>query len=174
MDVFWPPLCVALIGAGMSIGSGQGRGRGGAPVNLPDGPGKDAVQALCANCHSLNQIVNSGGYTRDGWHNLIATMVALPAEQSGTVVDYLAKNFPEQPRPPAVIVPGPVKVTFKEWAVPTLGSRPHDPLWTPDGSLWYTGQFSNRLGRVDMKTGEFKEYPIAVAQSGPHGLTADT
>ena len=59
--------------------SAQGRGgRGGPPVNLPEGPAKDNVQTLCANCHSLNMIVNSGGYTKDGWRTLVSTMVALP------------------------------------------------------------------------------------------------
>ena len=78
----------------------QGRGgRGGPPVNMPDGAAKETVQALCANCHSLNMIVNSGGYTKDGWRMLIATMVALPPDQVDAVTGYLATNFPEQPRP---------------------------------------------------------------------------
>ena len=29
------------------------------------------------------------------------------------------------------------------------------------------------LGRLDPSTGEFKEYPVKVARSGPHGLVAD-
>jgi virginiamycin B lyase len=149
----------------------QGRGR--ASENLPDGPGKDEVQRYCALCHQLTNIANSGGYTRQGWVELISTMVALPKDQSDVVVDYLAKNFPEQPRPRAVVIPGPVKVTFKEWNLPTLGSRPHDPLATADGSIWYTGMFSNVLGRIDPKTGKIKEFPIDIPQSGPHGLTAD-
>ena len=162
----------ALLTASLPL-AGQGRGRGGPPVNLPDGAGKDNVQTLCANCHSLNTIVNSGGYTKDGWRTLVSTMVALPPDVGDTVTTYLATNFPEKPRPPAVVIAGPVNVNFKEWAVPTLGSRPHDPLATPDGGLWYTGQFSNRLGRVDMKTGAVKEFALPTAESGPHGLTAD-
>src|SRR5512133_217094 len=124
-------LLSVTIGAALSITSlhlgAQGRGgRGGPPVNLPDGPGKEHVQSFCANCHSLNMILNSGGYTKDGWRALTSTMVALPPDVSDAVTTYLAKNFPEQPRPPAVLLDGPAKVTFKEWAVPTLGSRPHD------------------------------------------------
>jgi len=38
--------------------------------------------------------------------------------------------------------------------VPTPGSRPHDPPATADGSIWYTGQMNNVLGRLDPKTGE--------------------
>lgn len=65
------------------------------------------------------------------------------------------------------------KVAIKEWDVPTPHSRPHDPAVAPDGSLWYTGQMANKLGRFDPKTGQFKEFPLKTAESGPHGLVAD-
>ena len=81
---------------------GQGRGQ---PFTLPDGAGKDAVQTQCTKCHALGLIANSGGFTRQGWEDLIATMVLLPADQKAQVSGYLASNFPEQPRPPAVVVP---------------------------------------------------------------------
>ena len=45
----------------------QGRGQ---PVQLPEGPGKEMVQTTCTQCHAANQIVNSGGYTRQGWQDL--------------------------------------------------------------------------------------------------------
>lgn len=65
-------------------------------------------------------------------------------------------------------------VTIKEWDVPTPNSRPHDPAVAPDGSLWYTGQMANKLGRFDPKTGHFKEFPLKTPKSGPHGLVADS
>ena len=40
------------------------------------------------------------------------------------------------------------------------------------GVIWYTGQFANKLGRLDPKTGAIKEYRLP-DKSGPHGLTAD-
>jgi virginiamycin B lyase len=64
-------------------------------------------------------------------------------------------------------------VPIKEFEVPTLKSRPHDPARAPDGALWYTGQGVNKLGRLDPTTGEFKEYPLKTPNSGPHGLVAD-
>ena len=57
--------------------------------------------------------------------------------------------------------------------MPTIGSRPHDPLATRDGYLWYTGQYANVLGRVDTKTGEIKEFRPPTKGSGPHGLVED-
>jgi virginiamycin B lyase len=149
--------------------SGQ---RGGQPVQLPDGPGKELVQTTCAKCHGLNLITNSWGYTKTGWHDLIGTMVALPKEQADTVTTYLATSFPEKPAPAPVVVSGPVSVTIKEWLVPTLGSRPRDPLSARDGSFWWAAMYGHRLGRLDLKTGDLKEFPLPEG-SGPHGLVDD-
>jgi virginiamycin B lyase len=66
-----------------------------------------------------------------------------------------------------------VKLTIREYDVPTPNSRPHDPAVTPDGALWYIGQLANKLGRLDPKSGEIKEYPLKTPGSGPHGLAAD-
>lgn len=140
---------------------------------LPDGPGKDLVERTCARCHGLNLIANSWGYTRDGWHELLASMVTLPANDGAAIESYLATHFPVKPAPSAVAIAGPAAVTIKEWMVPTLGSRPHDPLAAKDGSIWWTGQFANRLGRLDPSTGTMKEFPLPAADSGPHGLVED-
>jgi virginiamycin B lyase len=147
--------------------------RGGPPVTLPDGPGKDLVQTACTKCHAANLIVNSGGGTRDDWEKLFTSMVEPPPADRATIADYLAKNFPEKPRPQAVLIPGTASVTIREWVVPTLGSRPHDPLATPDGAIWWTGMWANVLGRLDPKTGAMKEFPLKTPASGPHGLAAD-
>jgi virginiamycin B lyase len=66
-----------------------------------------------------------------------------------------------------------LNVQIQEYEVPTPKSRPHDPAVAPDGSLWYTGQGANKLGRFEPKTGEFREFPLKTADSGPHGLVAD-
>jgi virginiamycin B lyase len=146
--------------------------RGGQQVQLPDGPGKELVQANCAKCHGLNLITGSWGNTRQGWHDLFGSMVALPTDQADTIAQYLATNFPPKPAPEAVVIPGPVNVSIKEWIVPTLGSRPHDPLAATDGSLWWTGQFASKLGRLNLRNGDMKEFPLP-ENTGPHGLTED-
>jgi virginiamycin B lyase len=96
----------------------------------------------------------------------------LPQNEVEPLLQYLVKNFPERPKPAAVIIPGSAKVSIKEWPVPTPGSRPHDPMAAADGSIWYTGQFANVLGRLDPASGKIKEYRLP-DKSGPHGLTAD-
>jgi virginiamycin B lyase len=156
----------------LAAGPARAQARG-QQVQLPDGPGKDLVQSTCSQCHGLSNITSSGGFTHAGWDELLASMVALPKEQQSQIAEYLAKSFPEQPRPQAVLINGPARVTIKEWLLPSLGSRPHDPLAGADGSIWWTGMFANVIGRLDPKTGAMKEYPVKTAGSGPHGLAAD-
>ncbi len=143
--------------------------------DFPEGPGKHMVTAVCGACHDINRI--RIGYTPEGWRTVIRMMqnveTPVPADQWATVTDYLIKNFPERPRPAAAVVPGPVEAVIKEWQVPTPGSRPHDPLATRDGNIWWTGQLANTLGRLDPRTGQAKEYVLKAARTGPHGLTED-
>jgi virginiamycin B lyase len=149
------------------------QGRQGQPVVLPEGNGKELVQTTCAKCHGLNLVTESWGYTREGWEHVVGSMVALPRDQGPLILEYLAKNFPVKPAPEAKLIPGNTTVSIKEWLVPSLGSRPHDPLAAADGSIWWTGQWSNVLGRVDPKTDAIKEFPLKTPQSGPHGLVSD-
>src|SRR5678815_3950966 len=74
----------------------------------------------------------------------------------------------------AILTAASPQIEIKEFDVPTPKSRPHDPAVGPDGSLWYTGQAANKLGRLDPATGEFKEFPLKTPGSGPHGLVADS
>jgi virginiamycin B lyase len=166
------------VAAGLVLVSSSAQGQGSRPAAaLPPGAGHDTVATMCVACHELNRITRSGGYDREGWSQAVDRMTAVGARltpiQKTEVVAYLARNFPEQPKPEGRVIAGPVKVAFKEWTVPTPGSRPHDPLATPDGDLWWTGQMANKLGRLDPRTGRMKEYAIDVAQSGPHGLVDD-
>jgi virginiamycin B lyase len=164
------PIAAAIIWLVPVVDAG---GQGG-QVPLPDAPGKDLVSTTCSQCHSLNMIPSSWGYTRDGWRELFSSMVAMPAVQASVVADYLSTNFPEKPNTPRpVIIPGPVEVNIREWLLPTLGQRPHDPLAMRDGAIWWTGQYANRLGRLDPTTSTAHEFPLDTGNSGPHGLVED-
>ena len=151
--------------------------RGGPPVQLvqlPEGPARELVQTTCTRCHALNLIVNSWGNTRDGWERLFSSMVALPSDQASAIAEYLAAHYPVKPAPggsPARPA-RPASRSASGWHS-SLGSRPHDPLEAPDGSLWWTGQYANVLGRVDPKSGAIKEFPVKKPDSQPHGLVAD-
>lgn len=107
------------------------------------------------------------------WRNASeADLTALLQNRLLIASRYLAQNAPEKTKPAAEVAES-VEVSIKEWLVPTSGSRPHDPLATPDGFIWYTGQMANLLGRLDPRTGEFKEYRLRTPESGPHALVAD-
>lgn len=66
-----------------------------------------------------------------------------------------------------------VEVKIDEWKTPSNPPYPHDPAAARDGSVWYTGQRANVIGRIDPATGQFKEFPLPTPNSGPHGLTED-
>jgi virginiamycin B lyase len=163
---------LSLVAVATPIGQERPAGSGRAPVALPDGPGKAEVTASCVACHGLSMIAGAAGYTQSGWKDLIGTMVALPEAQQTAITQYLATHFPPKPGRAPELVAGDVSVTFKEWVVPTLGQRSRDPLQTPDGTIWWNGQFISLVGRLNPQSGEMKEYKLDPA-SKPHSIVDD-
>ena len=94
--------CVAVFFSSL-LTSGPAAQRRPEPVNLPDGHGKEVVQASCTQCHALNLIADSWGYTRDGWRHAIESMTTMPKDRLDAAVDYLAKHYPPRPAPEAVV-----------------------------------------------------------------------
>jgi virginiamycin B lyase len=145
-------------------------------TNLPEGDGKEILQAACTGCHDLARVLRAGYSGRD-WEIILRMMKNVGArvsdDQLRTLTAYLTRNFPEKPAPSGTAVPGPVQISFKEWTVPTPGSHPHDPFASLDGTIWYTGQMANALGHIDPATDRITEYRPNTLQSGPHGLVAD-
>src|SRR5262244_3794873 len=124
---------LALIAASLVCAAAQASAQQAQP-DFPDRPGKQTFVNLCGGCHDINRV--RAGYTPEGWRTVMRMMlnfnVPVPKDQVETVTDYLIKNFPERPRPAAVIVPGPAQAAIKQWDVPTPGSRPHDPRAAKD------------------------------------------
>src|SRR5260370_27052630 len=108
---------------------------------LPDGPGKELAAANCNSCHTLLSRVGAG-YTPEGWHTVMRMManqgVSLQADQIAPLEAYLIKSFPEKAKPAGVVIPGPAKVSFKEWQAPTPRSPPDDPFAAGGRSLLVT------------------------------------
>src|SRR5436309_12480593 len=79
---------------------------------------KTIVETACTTCHARS-LITGAGHTPADWKLLVERMVAagadVPKNQIPLVTDYLSKCYPEGNVPKAVIVPGPVKVSFKEW-----------------------------------------------------------
>lgn len=146
----------------------------GKPTGLPEGAGKEQVESVCLACHRSREILNSSGYTREGWRELIGTMIDLSgaSEVRDNITQYLATNFPPNKKRAPKLVAGSERVVFKEWQTPTLGSRSRDPVQAPDGMIWYAGQWTDLIGRINPKTGEIKEYRLP-ARAKPHTVTVD-
>jgi virginiamycin B lyase len=146
----------------------------GQSPSLPEGAGKQLVVSLCTGCHQTNMITNSMGYTRDGWKELIGTMVDLSANEDmrGKVTQYLADSFPPNTRRAPKLIAGSAQIAFKEWVTPQLGQRSRDPVQAPDGLIWWAGQWGNIIGSIEPKTGTMKEYPLP-ANAMPHTVEID-
>ena len=162
---------------------------------FPDGPGKEILEKKCSTCHAPEQ-VTTFGRSAEEWHEVVVNMIDLGAEvneeEAKVLVEYLAKNWPvkgskpaEKPAEKPADKPAPQaapkavapvashtpQVSIKEFNTP---ARPHDALAASDGSIWYTSEMGNVLGRVDIKTGQVKEFALKTPASGPHDLTQDS
>jgi virginiamycin B lyase len=149
---------------------GEARGQ----AALPEAPEKALVEGVCTACHDTGPILRSSGYTREGWEELVGTMIDLAAspDELGRLTGYLAAHFPPNGARTPTMVPGAVEIAFREWTVPTLGQRSRDPIQAADGSIWWAGQWANLIGRIDTGTGEMTEYPLPPG-SMPHTVTLD-
>src|SRR5881396_383414 len=158
---------------------------------LPDGRGKDLVERHCMRCHDAEKLAGpDGGHwpafgpgkSPEEWQRVMTFMgtygLTLTKEEVPIVTAYLTKALAGPARPTGVRMAGPIEATIREWKV-TPGTRPHDPTVAPGGAVWYTGQASSRLGRLDPSTGEVRNYPLRPDNTklpygvGPHGLVAD-
>ena len=167
--LIWKTAIAAVLALSAAFASAQSK-----PSGLPDGAGKEQVEALCTACHQAREILSSSGYTREGWNELIGTMVDLSGAPNARdeITGYLATHFPPNERRAPKLVPGPQRIAFKEWRTPTLGSRSRDPIQAADGTIWYAAQWTNRIGRIDPATGAIKEYGLP-ANAMPHTVTLD-
>jgi len=60
-------------------------------------------------------------------------------------------------------------IEIQEWEVPWEASRPRDPYVGPDDRVWFVGQRSHYVARLDRETGEFKKFDLSDG-AGPHNL----
>ncbi|HEY5623868.1 MAG TPA: cytochrome C [Gammaproteobacteria bacterium] len=140
---------------------------------LPDGAGKELVEAACVACHETDIIFSSTGFTHEGWRDLWSRMIDLPEPLASQITNYLGTTFPARDDRVPKLVTGDDKVTFMEWPVPTLGQRPRDPVMTPDGMIWWSGMYGHLIGRLDPKTGEMTEWKLEPG-TYPHSIINDS
>jgi virginiamycin B lyase len=77
---------------------------------------------------------------------------------------------PTPPLAPTCTPAGASHARFQEWCVARLRQvHPHDVWPAADGTIWYTGQFNQTMGRLDPATGSAREIPLPPGAS-PHGV----
>ena len=141
-------------------------------TELPDGQGKELVEAACVACHELELIASSAGYTNEQWRHLMSKMIDLPEPLAAQIAHYLTNSFPQNDSRRPTLVAGDVDITFEEWTAPTLGQRPRDPLMTPDGMVWWAGMYGSLIGRLNPETGEMTEWKLD-PMARPHSIMND-
>lgn len=82
--------------AGLVLGWFAFGGMAAQAQGLPDGEGKEAIQASCNLCHGLNYITREGRSATE-WRNLVSDMVSrgapLTKDEFEQVLRYLATHF---------------------------------------------------------------------------------
>jgi virginiamycin B lyase len=116
---------------------------------------------------------------------------ALSPQDRATIVAYLGKHFgPNSPKrglkadtdfPVDEAALG--KAMYVEYYLPLDSKldagnkqrRTQEPHFDGDGNVWYTDRsVPNRIGRVDPRTAEIKDWMMPDPKADPHGLTVDS
>lgn len=66
------------------------------PIDLPDGPGRDAVIANCTACHSPSTMLQQARVSREKWESIVDKMITLykaPVDEAAVpeIVDYMVR-----------------------------------------------------------------------------------
>ena len=150
----------------------QNQGQAQQAASLPDGAAKELVARACTTCHGINQITNS-----DRLHQGALAVALLhddqttrPAGRLGRAV--LSAHFPRS------------RDVNRCWCQARCRSRSgngrnadaqpalRDPVQSPDGMIWWAGQYGNVVGRLNPRTGEMREWTLPQG-ARPHSIAAD-
>jgi virginiamycin B lyase len=168
----------------------------------PREPGREILEKQCMYCHGKNFFPNKQ-YPEVTWNTFIDVMVnggsdrgamvpagTLGAQDRGTLLAYLTKHYgptnvrrglrmeAEYPVDEAALA----RAMYVEYYLPldkqidagNTQRRTQQPHFDRDGNVWYTDRsIPNRIGRVDPRTGEFKDWMMPDPKADPHGLTVD-
>jgi streptogramin lyase len=63
---------------------------------------------------------------------------------------------------------------IQEWKVPTAWTAPYDAAAGKDGSAWTASMLTDRVSRLDVKSGQYTEYPLPRATNVRRVFVDDT
>jgi virginiamycin B lyase len=168
----------------------------------PPGPGRELVQKTCVVCHGRNFVAlqrwnetqwNSALDLMMKGPNATAGVQIPPSSLSRgdreLLVAYLAKNYGPESQKKALKIDKEFpldeqvlsKAEYIEYNLPLdprldadkKARRVQQPNFADDGNIWYTDRsIPNRIGRLDPRTGEFKDYLLPTPTNGANRVDA--
>jgi len=160
-------------------------------LSIPGNEKEKKALFHCNQCHALDKVAQST-YDADGWmatlqrmqnqwqasstfnHPMAPSSPPKPVPTDPELAKYLASinlsgdrtTWPYElktfPRPRG----RDTKVVITEYEVPRKGSSPHDLAIDQDNMVWYDDFQSPDIGRLDPRTGQFKEWKVPTLKPG--------
>ena len=175
---------------GEQVGEG---GEGGAGPALPEGEGKQIVEAKCVSCHDAQRIVRVRA-NGDRWQTIFQNMRAyaqgstlaqpLTDQETKVAMDYVMANFsgsggsgkaapdPNSRLPRTLLKGDATKYIAVEYELPNNKAEPHEITVDLEGNGWVTQRVGGKLGRLDPKTFSYTEIAPPAGQSPTNRLNA--
>jgi streptogramin lyase len=154
-------------------------------MSIPGNEKQKRALFHCDQCHSLDRVAKST-YDAEGW---LSTLHRMQNQwQAGSTFThpmpptYPPKEYPTDPELAKYLssinlsgdrttwpydlktFPRPrgadTRVVITEYEIPRAGSSPHDLAIDRDGMVWYDDFQSPDIGRLDPRTGQFKEWTL--------------
>jgi virginiamycin B lyase len=161
---------------------------------LPEGEGRQIVEAKCVACHDAQRTVRARA-SRARWEEIILNMRTyaqgstlaqdLTDQEAKVLLDYVATNFSGsragdgKPKPdpnsrlPRTLLQGEAtKYIAVEYELPNPNAEPHEVTVDAEGNAWVTQRIGGKLGRLDPKTLVYTEISPPVGPSKTNRLNA--
>ena len=141
-------------------------------ATLPEGRGKEIIQARCVSCHEGTRIA-ANRVDRAAWRTTVEDMRAdmknaqqpdLTDHDAAVLVDYLATNLPALPAPdpnsrlPRALMAGEARnYRVVQYELENEGAETHDVAVDPFGVGWANQRLGGKISRFDPATLEYSE-----------------
>ena len=160
---------------------------------LPDNADVRMIRATCVGCHDFDTILKHRGDTADKWQAFLPAMTGdrqmfqpkFSSEQLAALGAALEKYFgpaapyfgPDSDPPTASeishanISDAALKATYREYKPPTSEAWIHSVAVDPSRDIAWFAEYdylSNKIGRFDIATQKFTEYPVPTPKALPH------
>ena len=159
---------------------------------LPDNKDTKMLRAACTGCHNLDTILHRRGMTSEQWQSFVQNMTQDRMPQPhfsehqlsllGPALEKYfgpdAKYFGRDADPPnlqeikhAALSDEALKATVREYKVPTSGAWTHSLTVDATRDIAWFSEYdnqSNKIGRFNIASETFQEYPVPTPRAGPH------